>query len=340
MQKIGSTLRFSAGDLVGHLNCRYLTSLDLKVANGELAKPKVWDDPTLDALAERGKKHEQSFVDHLGKAGGAVTHIDGVGVDPKSVEETRRAMSRGDAVIIQAALQADSWTGRADVLRRVEISSDLGDWSYEVTDAKLARETKGNTVLQISLYSDLLTQIQGKVPKSAHVVTPGTEFVPEAYRVSDYAAFYRTVRKSLERFVEGPLDGTVYPEPIEHCDVCRWRAHCDEKRRDDDHMSLVAGISKTQIGELVRHGVATTAALAKLPLPLSWRPDRGAAQSYERVREQARIQVEGGTKGAMLHEMLPLDPGFGLFRLPKPSAGDIFFDFEGDPFVWVPLLRG
>src|SRR5260221_14220737 len=33
MQKIGATVNLSAGDLVGHLNCRYLTELDLKVAN-------------------------------------------------------------------------------------------------------------------------------------------------------------------------------------------------------------------------------------------------------------------------------------------------------------------
>lgn len=60
-------------------------------------------------------------------------------------------MVRGDAVIVQAALQDGHWSGRADVLRRVEIPSGLGAWSYEVTDAKLARETKGNTVLQLSL---------------------------------------------------------------------------------------------------------------------------------------------------------------------------------------------
>jgi hypothetical protein len=40
MQKIEATLNLRAGDLVGHLNCRYLTELDLKVAYGELEKPK------------------------------------------------------------------------------------------------------------------------------------------------------------------------------------------------------------------------------------------------------------------------------------------------------------
>ena len=41
MQIVGGKLTFSSGDLVGHLNCRYLTELDLKVAKGELAKPKT-----------------------------------------------------------------------------------------------------------------------------------------------------------------------------------------------------------------------------------------------------------------------------------------------------------
>jgi hypothetical protein len=49
MYKTGGSLFLSAGDLVGHLNCRYLTSLDVKVANGELSKPKIWD-PVLETL--------------------------------------------------------------------------------------------------------------------------------------------------------------------------------------------------------------------------------------------------------------------------------------------------
>src|SRR5207245_3518823 len=72
MQKIGATLHFSSGDLVGHLNCRYLTELDLKVANGELKKPRVWD-PVLETLAERGALHEQDFIKHLKAVGATVT---------------------------------------------------------------------------------------------------------------------------------------------------------------------------------------------------------------------------------------------------------------------------
>jgi predicted RecB family nuclease len=166
MQKIGETINLSAGDLVGHLNCRYLTELDLKVANGKLEKPKIWD-PVLEALVERGALHEQGLIEHIKADGRAVTIVDGVGVDPGSVAATTDAMARGEAIIVQGALQAGRWNGRADVLCRVETLSRFGAWSYEVIDTKLARETKGNTVLQISLYSDLLSETQGAEPVSA-----------------------------------------------------------------------------------------------------------------------------------------------------------------------------
>jgi hypothetical protein len=70
-----------------------------------------------------------------------------------------------------------------------------------------------------------------------------------------------------------------------------------------------------------------------MPLPLAWKPERGSAHAYEHVREQARIQVEGRELGQVVYELLPVVPGYGLSMLPVPSAGDVFFDLEGDPFV-------
>src|SRR5262249_3538404 len=43
--------------------------------------------------------------------------------------------------------------------------------------------------------------------------------------------------------------------------------------------------------------------------------------------------MEGRVKGRVVHETLPIVPGFGLAYLPQPSPGDVFLDFEGDPFV-------
>ncbi len=155
MQKLGDSFLVSASDLVGHLNCHHLTGLDIAVATGTLAKPKVWD-PLLQLLWERGARHEQAFVDHLKSRGFSVTVIDGIGVDDIAVSRTRDAMIAGDEVIVQGAFRRNAWVGRTDILRRIETPSDLGAWSYEVIDTKLARETKGGTVLQLCLYADLV----------------------------------------------------------------------------------------------------------------------------------------------------------------------------------------
>ena len=160
MKKVGESFELSATDLVGYLNCHHLAGLDRAVANGALSKPKVWD-PLLQILAERGIAHEQSYIEHLTTAGLDAVRIDGVEVTHGAVAETRATMQRGVPVIAQAALAHQGWNGRADILRRVEVSSALGGWSYEPVDTKLARETKAGTILQLCLYADLLAAMQG-----------------------------------------------------------------------------------------------------------------------------------------------------------------------------------
>ncbi|HHB9433720.1 TPA: TM0106 family RecB-like putative nuclease [Stenotrophomonas maltophilia] len=332
MQKRGDSLLLSASDLVGHLSCEHLTGLDIAVANGTLAKPARWD-PLLELLWERGAQHEHGFVEHLSAQGLAVTVIEGFGVEDDLIEGTLAAMRAGDAVIVQGAFRVNGWVGRTDVLRRVETPSDLGPWSYEVIDTKLARETKAGTVLQLCLYAALVEATQGRRPEYCYVVAPWTGYEPKVYRMDEYAAYYRRVRHALESAIAPGGSDDTYPEPKEHCDICRWRVRCDERRRADDHLSLVAGITKVQINELAAHGIATLADLAVMPIPLAWKPARGSAQAYERVREQARIQLAGRQVGTIQHELLAVVAGFGLSTLPEPSAGDVFLDLEGDPFA-------
>ncbi|WP_338053298.1 TM0106 family RecB-like putative nuclease [Rhodomicrobium udaipurense] len=332
MMKIHDGIGLSATDLVGHLNCGHLTALDIQVTNGTLAKPIHWD-PLLEILRERGFRHEQAFIDHLKASGLDAVTIEGVDNSDTSVNATLDAMKGGREIIIQGSLRSGRWAGRADILRRVSMPSVFGDWSYEVTDTKLARETKGGTVLQLCLYSEMLAGMQDCQPEFAHVVAPWTDFVSHSYRTADFAAYFRKAKAAIERVTDGQLGPDTYPEPNDHCDVCRWSETCDKRRRTDDHLSYVAGISRNQITELRENGVNTLAGLATLPTPLAWKPKRGAVQSYEKVKSQALIQFEARESGQRRYELLSVQPELGLSALPAPSPGDIFFDLEGDPFV-------
>jgi predicted RecB family nuclease len=322
-------IRIAATDLSNHLACTHVTVSDLAVAHGLRSAPD-WKSPDAWVLQQRGFEHERAYIEYLAAEGFRVADLSAV----ESDAATAAAMRDGADVIVQATMTNGRWYGRADVLRKVARASLLGEWSYEVYDCKLARETKAATILQLSLYSELLSAIQGVMPEFMYVVPPAASFQAEAYRVPEFGAYYRYVKVRLERMLERGADGPQgYPEPNAHCSVCRWWAECDSQWRRDDHLSLVAGISKLQRKQLEVWQVATMEQLAALPLPVAARPEYGSRDSYARVREQARMQVEGRRQGRPVHELLPVTPGCGFSRLPEPSAGDIFFDLEGDPFV-------
>jgi len=329
----GGKPRLSASDLANHLGCRHLTALDLEAAHGRLSPP-TWRDPALEVLQQRGFEHEAQYLDHLRGRGMAVLDVSTDG-DGSAFDATAAAMRNGADVIVQATLAEGEWFGRADILQRVPVASALGAWSYEVIDTKLARETRAGTILQLCLYSDIVRSVQGRLPEFMHVVSPGTDFEPETFRVHDYLAYYRFVRSRLAGAVTANEEGVggTYPDPVPQCDVCRWWSACDRRRRDDDHLSLVAGVSKLQRRELGAWGVQSLAELAQLPLPLDRKPSRGAVDGYVRVREQARVQLEGREQKRPIYELLAREPERGLARLPLPCPGDIFFDIEGDPFV-------
>ena len=147
-------------------------------------------------------------------------------------------MKKGIPVVVQGALAHEGWVGRADILRRVESPSALGDWSYEAIDTKLARETRAGAVLQLCVYSDLLSKMQGLAPEYMYVVAPWSDFEPQQYRFADYAAYLRKVKRGLLESLGGQTAKKSYPDPVEHCDICRWRDNCDKRRRDDERAGL------------------------------------------------------------------------------------------------------
>jgi predicted RecB family nuclease len=297
MRMFGSAVELSASDLSGFLSCVHLTALDLAVAHGT-RDPPAWVDPVLIVLRERGLEHERGYVDELRAQGLTITDLDGV-MGEDAVRLSVEAIRKGTDVILQPSLRNGRWFGRPDVLRRNDLPSALGTWSYEVVDTKLAKDTRGGTILQLGLYSELLGEVQGRIPERFHVVTPDPITRAQTYRVDDFAAYFRLIRDRLEATSlqdQALLAAENYPEPVDHCEICRWQRDCEKKRRRDDHLSLVAGMRKLQAREFEEAGVNTLASLGDLSLPFPFRPRRGAAETYARLREQARVQLEGRIK--------------------------------------------
>ena len=357
MQLIDGQPVYAATDLVGYLACGHLTDLERCALAGLVARPDR-PDPELDRIRLRGYEHEQRYKSDLQASGRLVTDLDEPrGTDPWTADRgaalrirarrTQDAIGRGDDVIFQACFFDGTWLGFADFLLRVERPTPTLPWSYEVADTKLARHVKASAVLQLCSYSEQLARLQGCLPERMHVALGGSARERASFRVDDYMAYFRAVKRRFLAVVGAPPPQAYpppapsYPDPAEHCGVCRWWPVCSVRRRTDDDLSLVAGMAGRTRSELQERGVPTRRGLAVLDLPLQPRLERTGVDALARVREQARLQVATDAAGYVVHERLPLavtesgepDTDLGLASLPEPSPNDLFLDLEGDPFA-------
>jgi predicted RecB family nuclease len=330
MERVDGRLIFSATDLINHLECPHLTHLNIEVALGRTDLARSRSDTT-SLVARKGDEHEQGHLTQLIGEGREVVEIEsepGLEGTRAGARETVAAMRAGAEVIYQGVLfDGVRWRGYSDFLQRVERPSALGDYGYEVADTKLARRVKPYFLLQLCFYSELVELIQGVAPERMHVVL-GTR-ATETFRVADFAAYYRSVKHGFEDVVDAGLSST-YPEPVEHCALCSWEAHCKARREEDDHLSLVARIRRSQCTRLAERGIETVAQLAASE-PAD-RPQRIGKGTFAALRAQARLQMLERTTGELRYELLEADEGRGFAQLPPPSEGDLFFDMEGDPF--------
>ncbi len=330
MRRTPSGTGFSATDLGAFLECAQRTVLDLAALEGELERP-AQNDIERRLLEIRGLEHEARVLEHYRRSEKSVVTISaapGAKGSELAAAQTLEAMQSGADVIYQGALAHGDWAGRPDFLVKVNEGGGCWPHHYEVVDAKLAREAKARAVLQLCVYTDHLARIQGRAPRYFHIAVGG-EQAPVRLLADDFMAYYRALRSRFEAFVAEPQ--ATYPEPVEHCGVCVWWKRCEERRRGDDHLSLVAGINRRQRDRLVAADVRSLAELGRLAPEVS--VDGIASDALARVRRQAALQLAGREAKEVIYELLlEGDAGTGLEALPEPSAGDLFLDLEGDAF--------
>ncbi len=339
MQIVDGEMILSPSDLIGFVACAHLVDLELAVARGEQRRPNG-QNPLLEVLARRGDEHERAHLERLRAEGLDVVELPFPEPTLAALHaaelETRAAMARGASVIYQASFFDGRCRGHADFLVRVDAASpELGSWSYEAVDTKLARRVKAEAIVQLCSYSEHIARLQGSWPRQLHVL--GGDHVQHSYRVADYAAYARGVRRHLVAELEAPRP-EHYPERVGHCSICRWSDECADRRRSDDHLVLVAGMRNDQAVRLRASGIPTRAALASNTSAVAGFGDA----TLQKLRAQAALQVHAA--GRVPPEFELLEPvraadgtvewgGRGLAGLPEPSPGDLFFDMEGDQFA-------
>lgn len=321
-------LVFSPSDLVEFMESPFASWMSRYALDHPEAKPAAGGDPLgAEALLQRrGFEHERQVLAELEASGLSVAALDPDAADAR--EQTLAALRAGRDVVYQASLALPPFAGIADFLVRVPGASALGDFHYEVWDAKLARRAKPGHALQLCAYAEMLEAIQGVRAEAAQVALGGGG--RERLRVDEFFYFYRALKQAFLAFMEAwTPDAPPAPDPsAEHR---RWREAAERWLEEHDAVARVAFSTKQQARRLAAAGIETLSALADTPLQrVAGIEDR----AFERLREQAALQRDSAGQAPPRYRVLreeEVEEGRGLALLPPPSPGDLVFDLEGDP---------
>ncbi len=303
----------------------------------DLARP----DPEpllLTALAERGRQHEQACLTQLQQEGREV-YTPPAGYDQADrIQATLSAMQAGREVIYQGCLQNrpvrnaphDYFLGQSDFLVRTDGASALGNYRYEVWDAKLAAQPSPAHIIQLCCYADLLHTAQGCRPDAMLLWLGSGE--RRRFRTADFIYYYLVLKQSFLAYMQH-FDPAVQPSPELGGDYGRWASQATQALERADHLSRVANITVSQIQKLNAAGLTTLTALAESTLTHVPRIDDAV---FARLKEQAQLQSASVGAEPPAYRILIPDPQSqrrGLALLPPASPGDILFDMEGYPLV-------
>src|SRR5690606_14407378 len=136
-------------------------------------KPAQDADATLQLIRDKGFEHEAVVLARLEERFGAAERIPSGGSLADRTRLTREAIARGAKLIYQGALTKEAWVGYPDFLLQ---NGDPG--TFEPEDAKLSRSAKGEYLLQLGIYAELLEHMFGIPVQSGVIHVAAGEPVP------------------------------------------------------------------------------------------------------------------------------------------------------------------
>lgn len=308
----------SASRLNDFLGCPHQAALWLAGVKSDDAV-----DAGIQLIRDKGFEHEAIILSRLEKLYGPAERIPGDGDLAERERLTREAIKRGAPLIYQGALSREGWIGYPDFLLRTDVASAP---HFVPEDAKLSRKAKGEYVLQLGIYAELLESIYGVPVQSGtiHVVAGS----PVSFDLRRTRYILQRLKNGFERFVANEMR-TTKAEPCAACLQCDYKSRCENEWRAADSPFFVAGLSGAQVAKLAVGGIRTLSELARLPSTA--KIDGIGKETLAKLSAQARLQLNAKKSGKHSYELLPLSRGRGFAMLPPPDKGDLFFDMEGDP---------
>lgn len=325
--------RITGTHVYSYVKCPRLAALDLHLSRADRRASHPWEE----FAAQRGRDFETQYVKGLDVVAPAYPERD----FEAGAAATLALLQAGAPLLHQAVLSADDRLGLPDLLRKLPGASTLGDHHYEVLDVKTSGRSRGDQILQVVFYAQLLGSVQGRLPEhGAIILKDGRE---ERFLIADYTKALDEVLAALRRLRADPAAARPFLQM--GCGGCYHDARCLPELERAQDLSLVHGMSHGAQAILESVGCRTVADLATFHPEQARQRGNLDATLVRRLRRAAQAHQ----LGKPILEQRPrgerLEPAAILHLLTDPYAdrvlamGLLHPATEAGRFVWERPLR-
>lgn len=317
--------KHSPSDLVSFYSSPYESLVKKYIKDNDYLYAKEDpEDPFLQIISSKGVDHEKLILKELMQKNMTVVSINQSDKDLME-KQTIDSMRGGIDVIYQGSISNENFYGRPDFLIKNNTKSKLGNYSYEIWDAKLSRSIKPEHIIQLCCYSDMVFEITQSLPERALIITGDKN--KEVIRLNDYFSFYTLVKESFLKIHNTKLISP--PNPSEYTNWGKFSDHAAMVLKEQDALHQIADIKNSQIHKLNDVEIFTLSDLlkddAKKPLKME-------QKVFDRIKRQAKLQKTSDEDEKIRYEVIENDDlKTGFYVLPEKSKNDIYFDLESNP---------
>jgi predicted RecB family nuclease len=239
-------------------------------------------------------------------------------------------------VLLMQMPQGIMLLSRPDLLVKQPGESNFGDWMYVPITIKLGRRPKLEYQIVAAFAAYLLGALQGVLPNTAELILRRQD--------SYFVILERGIplmQGVLSKCIETLL-GQQEPEVFisrQKCSLCHWYSSCYAIAQQEQHISLLPGVTPTRYRDLQALGVTTVESLAQSSVSLL-EPAVGSEVACELVQQaQSTVQNRAILRPSSLEDTNTPQRYIYTDALPTASV-ELYFDIEAEPELKLDYLLG
>ncbi|MFE4108232.1 TM0106 family RecB-like putative nuclease [Almyronema epifaneia] len=222
-----------------------------------------------------------------------------------------------------------------DLLIRQPGNAYFGEWHYLPADIKFGKKPKLEYQLIAAFHAYVLAEVQGRWPETSLLILRSSKVCE-----IDLPKQLPRMEELLQACI-ATLSQPQIPEVfISHsrCDLCHWFSYCHQEAKQQNHLSLIPGITPARYTHLQAANLTTLRDLSQAqPAQLASLPGFG-----EQVAEKLVHQAQAALMNKAIARLSPHSPyGFPLAPEDLPTTEiELYFDIEAAPDKNLVYLHG